>query len=162
MRRKLTLIASAALILIWALARPHNPSRNISLQRDQNSVPQKIAEPPSGVAARIWEPRPYRIDVESGRRRDTEYWPQQPHPVDLRYRSLLPTRANDDPNDDPTQLHVWIVQFGGPLSQNDIDQLQRYEIRIFFPTVANAFHARASRASLARAAEKFVPKMTGW
>lgn len=56
---------------------------------------------------------------------------------------------------------MWLVQFGGPLSDQDVRALQRRRIEILLPTVAGAFHARATHDDLA-AARDFVPRILGW
>lgn len=96
-------------------------------------------------------------------RHDERYWPQQPHPIAMRYRTLQP--AQEFPADTalkPEQPVVWLVQFGGPLDEADRAALHGKHITVLAPTLANAFHARASHRALKAAAADFTPKILGW
>ena len=108
----------------------------------------------------------------SGQGRDTQpargcalpdYWPQEPRPIALRYRTLLPRR---EPSGAAAlrvdQKLVWLVQFGQPLEQHDVARLRARGVEILLPTVAGAFHARASPGSLSTAAKDFAPRILGW
>jgi PKD repeat protein len=151
MRWRLALTASILLIIAFIAF--------IQLPREKPVTKTPPAQPkPITRVVQSLTKTPGVIQLE---RRDADYWSQQPHPIALRYRMLLPSRSID-PQVDADQAGIWIVQFGGPLDRDEVDNLRRFEIVLLRPTVANAFHVRASRASLARAAEKFVPKILGW
>src|SRR4051812_21776715 len=54
---------------------------------------------------------PTSTKTPSPTRRDADYWPQQPHPIAMRYRSLIPTQDFPaEPGLKPDQTVVWLVQ----------------------------------------------------
>ena len=96
-------------------------------------------------------------------RNDARFWPQEPHPIAMRYRTLLPAREfPGEPGLSPDQPVMWLVQFGGPLDAQDRATLLEKNITVLMPTQSNAFHARASHAALKAAAVDFAPKILGW
>ncbi|HYG74146.1 MAG TPA: PKD domain-containing protein [Planctomycetota bacterium] len=126
------------------------------LQRHSSAPPNKtISEKPAPATP----PPLARIPAEA--RRDAAYWPQQAAPVVLRSRSLMP--STDLPAeiipDEPTD---WVVQFGGPLDAPDRAALAALGIELNMPTVACAFHARATFRKLQAARDAFVPRILGW
>ncbi len=112
-------------------------------------VAQQSPEPPKAPPLSL---------VPTRFRHDADFWPQQPHSVELRYRTLMPDIVGHDDG----QSHVWVAQFGGPLDAKGLERLRAKGIAVLCPTVANAFHVRATRRALLLATESFVPKLLGW
>jgi PKD repeat protein len=99
--------------------------------------------------------------AREGSRRDADYWPQSAHPIALRTRKIIPSfdleeeMAADD-------VAVYLVQFGGPLDAKSLQTLSIAGVKILLPTVAGAYHARASHAALQNARANCVPRVLGW
>ena len=90
-------------------------------------------------------------------RHDADFWPQQPHAVALRYRTLLPAILTGN-----AAARNFIVQFGGPLNDADRQRLEAEGMHIFFATTANAFYVRSSEHALLKSAQDFQPALLGW
>ncbi|MFH0939339.1 MAG: PKD domain-containing protein [Planctomycetota bacterium] len=128
------------------------------------TVPTPLVPPRAPVVAPTTETRePEASEPVARTRHDADYWPQRPYPIPMRYRTLQPSR------DLPKEEHltdnrevVWLVQFGGPLTSADLMVLQQQQIDVLLPSVANAFHARASHAALTAAVADFAPLILGW
>ncbi len=94
-------------------------------------------------------------------RRDADFWSQLAHPITLRHRTLLPAR-NGSQNLDVIP-HVWLAQFGGPLSeQNRADLRKIFRITTLFPSADMCFYVRATAADLVSASNAATPSLLGW
>lgn len=129
-------------------------------------LPSRRAAPrkPGGQRPRPVAPQPRKTSVAPAPRRDADYWPQEPHPIALRYRTLMPAKETAWPGQECPgyRKRVWLVQFGGPLEDGGAAELKARGVEILLPTVAGAFHARASHGELRAAAKDFVPRIVGW
>jgi PKD repeat protein len=89
------------------------------------------------------------------------YWPQTPHPVELKSRTLLP--GTTFPPGQPLDASaVWIVQFGGPVDDAARARLKNAGVTLLLPSTANAWHARATPHALSRAMALKNPALLGW
>ncbi|MGD0092506.1 MAG: PKD domain-containing protein [Planctomycetota bacterium] len=125
---------------------------NCGTARLSQDLPQRSTAPGANNAG---------PDVQApSKRRDADYWPQEPHPIALRRRTLLPGREAAVSRAD--EKLVWLVQFGGPLGPDGMAELLARGVEILLPTVAGAFHARASQRELCAASLDFAPRILGW
>jgi PKD repeat protein len=96
-------------------------------------------------------------------RHDARYWPQEPYPIAMRYRSLQPScEFPNEPGLTRDKSVMWLVQFGGPLDSEDRTALREKNITVLVPTQSNAYHAYASHDALKAGAAEFAPKILGW
>ena len=94
---------------------------------------------------------------------DARFWPQVPHPVALRRRTLLPSRALEAGQLLDNSPRIFLAQFGGPLSDENKAALKKdYRIEALAPSVEMCFYVRARAADLATAADEFQPAILGW
>ena len=91
--------------------------------------------------------------------RNDAFWPQEPHPIALRWRNVLPRRNDGKPND---VTQIWLAQFGGPISNTDRARLLILGVEVLFPTTQCAFHVRCSERQISRCSKVFVPRILGW
>src|SRR5579862_1849405 len=85
-------------------------------------------------------------------RHDADFWPQVPHPIALRRRTVVPSaELSDDALRDP-KPHVWLLQFGGPLEAADrAELLKSHRIEILCSSADMCVHARATANDLGAA-----------
>jgi PKD repeat protein len=96
-------------------------------------------------------------------RRDADFWPQTPHPIVMRHRTILPARELSDFELSDTTQRVWLVQFGGPLSDEDTATLRKsHHIEWLYSSAEMCGYVRSTAAALSAAALSFSPAIVGW
>jgi PKD repeat protein len=99
--------------------------------------------------------------VPNAMRRDEEYWSQRPQPITLLSRKVdLSTELPPDTN--AADRHIYLVQFGGPLDDTLQTALAAAGVDVLLPTVACAYHTRASHDALTALSATFQPRVLGW
>ncbi len=166
MSRKLKsgLVAVALLIALgWVSALRFNKRQ--PLAGGASSTPGAASSPIADSApSRLDSPNPTPTRPAPALIRcDANFWPQIPHPVALRRRTLVPSRSLEAGQLLDNTARVWLAQFGGPLSDENKAALKKdYGIEALSPSVAMCFYVRARAADLALAADAFQPSILGW
>lgn len=143
------LFAGATCVALWALL--SSDKKIVSVAAPAPRVPQASVVPSS---PKIIQPKLVR--------RDSAFWPQTARPVVLRSRALTLAREDVPPAglDAETRV-VWIAQFGGPVDAAALENLKANGVELLAPSVAGAWHVRASFAALQRV-KNGVPSVLGW
>ena len=103
------------------------------------------------------------IEAAATARRDADFWPQQPHPVALRRRTIVPSRELGEAALQDKASHVWLAQFGGPLGDKDKTVLRKeHRIEALCPSSDMCFYVRATAVDLADATDRVMPALLGW
>jgi len=172
LNHKAGLIAASLLValgVIWMAFRASQRSRyesseptNVSRSLPPNSSKPKITplsvEPKTPVTA---ENSSQITPITT--RRDVDFWPQLPHPISLRQRTITPSKTIAETDRLDPARHTWLAQFGGPLSDADKTNLrENYQIETLSLSSDMCVYVRASATHLLEAADESTPKILGW